>query len=242
MFVFFAICERYGSHGECTICLYVRSFNSWTCVEFKSKWWELLYLILSSCACVSPHKWLEGWNFQLPLQFQKNLKQCIILTDLNQWRHVCPKQVHLPVIFITAFTAKISSFCSSVLVWPSWPVTLLETKSYSCCVGAFLKLWCSLCVNKYKHLSDQAATSSSPTSSSPPPPSSEKLSVKKFLEMLKGPEHVHESNRKMQRMLEEVLTKNMHLQNNLDQLSLEVVRLSKGPDNSACSWGYCSRT
>lgn len=89
--------------------------------------------------------------------------------------------------------------------------------------------------------SDQAATSSSsPTSSSPPsplppPPSSEKLSVKKFLEMLKGPEHVHESNRRMQRMLEEVLTKNMHLQNNLDQLSLEVVRLSKGPDNSACS-------
>lgn len=104
-----------------------------------------------------------------------------------------------------------------------------------------MKVWCSLCVNKYKHLSDQAATSSSsPTSSSPPsplppPPSSEKLSVKKFLEMLKGPEHVHESNRRMQRMLEEVLTKNMHLQNNLDQLSLEVVRLSKGPDNSACS-------
>jgi len=29
---------------------------------------ELLYLFCSSCACVSPHKWLEGSNFQLPVQ------------------------------------------------------------------------------------------------------------------------------------------------------------------------------
>lgn len=98
-----------------------------------------------------------------------------------------------------------------------------------------MKVRCSLYINTFKHLSDQGATSSSPTSSSPPPPSGEKLSVKKFLEMLKGPEHVHESNRRMQRMLEEVLIKNMHLQKNLEQLSLEVVRLSKGPDNNACS-------
>jgi hypothetical protein len=34
----------------------------------------------------------------------------------------------------------------------------------------------------------------------------------------------------------------MHLQTNLEQLSVEVVRLSKGTDNNVCTWGYCSRT
>jgi hypothetical protein len=59
--------------------------------------------------------------------------------------------------------------------------------------------------------------------------------MKKFVEKLKGDEHMHELNRRMQRMLEEMLTKNMHLQTNLEQLSLEVVRLSKGTDNNVCT-------
>jgi len=83
------------------------------------------------------------------------------------------------------------------------------------------------------YLSDPVATSSS--SPPPPPPSVERLSMKKFVEMLKGDEHVHESNRRMQRMLEEMLTKNMHLQTDLEQLSLEVVRLSKGTGNKTCT-------
>jgi hypothetical protein len=59
--------------------------------------------------------------------------------------------------------------------------------------------------------------------------------MKKFFEMWKGDEHVLESKRRMQRMLEEMLTKNMQLQTDLEQLSLEVVRLSKGTDNSKCT-------
>lgn len=76
---------------------------------------------------------------------------------------------------------------------------------------------------------------SGPVATSSPPPSNERLSMKKFVEKLKGDEHIHESNRRMQRMLEEMLTKNMHLQTNLEQLSLEVVRLSKEADHNMCT-------
>jgi hypothetical protein len=79
-----------------------------------------------------------------------------------------------------------------------------------------------------KHFSGPVATSSSS-------PSNERLSVKKFVEKLKGDEHIHESNQRMQRMVEEMLTKNMHLQTSLEQLSQEVVRLSKGTDRSMCT-------
>jgi hypothetical protein len=83
---------------------------------------------------------------------------------------------------------------------------------------------------QYIHFfSDPVAASSSSS------PSSERLSMKKFFEMWKGDEHVHESKRRMQRMLEEMLTKNMQLQTDLEQLSLEVVRLSKGTDNNKCT-------
>ncbi|PSN47886.1 GRIP1-associated protein 1 [Blattella germanica] len=72
---------------------------------------------------------------------------------------------------------------------------------------------------------------SDPVATSTSSPSTDRLSMKKFVEMLKGDEHVHESNRRMQRMLEETLTKNMHLQSDLEQLSREVARLSiKHPD------------
>ncbi|KAJ9579095.1 hypothetical protein L9F63_024801 [Diploptera punctata] len=60
--------------------------------------------------------------------------------------------------------------------------------------------------------------------------SNERLSMKKFVEMFKGDEQIQESNRRMQRMLEEMLIKNMHLQTDLEQMSREVVRLSKGTD------------
>lgn len=86
-----------------------------------------------------------------------------------------------------------------------------------------------------KHFSGPLATSTSSSSSSTSSPSNERLSMKKFVEKLKGDEHIHESNRRMQRMLEEMLTKNMHLQTNLEQLSLEVVRLSKGTDSNVCT-------
>lgn len=84
-----------------------------------------------------------------------------------------------------------------------------------------------------KHFSGPVATSTSSSSSSSP--TNERLSMKKFVEKLKGDEHIHESNRRMQRMLEEMLTKNMHLQTNLEQLSLEVVRLSKGTGGNVCT-------
>ncbi|XP_054624016.1 GRIP1-associated protein 1 isoform X3 [Dunckerocampus dactyliophorus] len=53
-----------------------------------------------------------------------------------------------------------------------------------------------------------------------------------------GDENVREMNKKLQNMLEEQLTKNMHLQKDLEVLSQELVRLSKepGPDgSSSCS-------
>ncbi|XP_061745255.1 GRIP1-associated protein 1 isoform X3 [Nerophis ophidion] len=53
-----------------------------------------------------------------------------------------------------------------------------------------------------------------------------------------GDENLREMNKKLQNMLEEQLTKNMHLQKDLEVLSQELVRLSKepGPDgSSSCS-------
>ncbi|GAB1610281.1 GRIP1-associated protein 1-like, partial [Argonauta hians] len=56
----------------------------------------------------------------------------------------------------------------------------------------------------------------------------EKSSLKKVLELVnRGDVNMKEMNRKLQRMLEETLTKNMHLQKDLETLSQEVVRLSK---------------
>ncbi|XP_029635246.1 GRIP1-associated protein 1 [Octopus sinensis] len=58
----------------------------------------------------------------------------------------------------------------------------------------------------------------------------EKSSLKKVLELVnRGDVNMKEMNRKLQRMLEETLTKNMHLQKDLETLSQEVVRLSKAP-------------
>ncbi|XP_060788381.1 GRIP1-associated protein 1 isoform X2 [Neoarius graeffei] len=45
-----------------------------------------------------------------------------------------------------------------------------------------------------------------------------------------GDENLREMNKKLQNMLEEQLTKNMHLQKDLEWLSQEIVRLSKGTD------------
>ncbi|MCJ8734722.1 hypothetical protein PDJAM_G00238650 [Pangasius djambal] len=45
-----------------------------------------------------------------------------------------------------------------------------------------------------------------------------------------GDENLREMNKKLQNMLEEQLTKNMHLQKDLELLSQEIVRLSKGTD------------
>ncbi|KAL8611201.1 hypothetical protein ACOMHN_013632 [Nucella lapillus] len=55
--------------------------------------------------------------------------------------------------------------------------------------------------------------------------------LKKVVELVKSGDHgeLHDMNRKLQLMLEETLTKNMHLQQNLEMMSQEVVRLSKLP-------------
>ncbi|MCI4380609.1 hypothetical protein PGIGA_G00241990 [Pangasianodon gigas] len=45
-----------------------------------------------------------------------------------------------------------------------------------------------------------------------------------------GDENLREMNKKLQNMLEEQLTKNMHLQKDLELLSQEIVRMSKGAD------------
>ena len=62
--------------------------------------------------------------------------------------------------------------------------------------------------------------------------------VRKVMDLLVHPDQVDaqqkEEIQRMQRMLEETLTKNMHLQENLEHLSQEVVRLSKlvpGPNS-----------
>ena len=66
---------------------------------------------------------------------------------------------------------------------------------------------------------------------------SDKLTVKRVVDFIKdkGDENMREINRKVQRMLEETLTKNMHLQENLDSLSQEVQRLNTIIDNSKLS-------
>ena len=55
--------------------------------------------------------------------------------------------------------------------------------------------------------------------------------VRKVMDLLVHPDQVDaqkkEELHRMQRMLEETLTKNMHLQKDLEHLSQEVVRLSK---------------
>jgi hypothetical protein len=55
----------------------------------------------------------------------------------------------------------------------------------------------------------------------------DKLTVKRVVDFMKnrGDENMKEINRKLQRMLEEILTKNMHLQQNLETISDELVRL-----------------
>lgn len=57
----------------------------------------------------------------------------------------------------------------------------------------------------------------------------DKLSIKRIVDFIKdrGDENLKEINRRMQRMLEETLTKNMHLQKDIETLSNEVSRLSK---------------
>ncbi|XP_060083093.1 GRIP1-associated protein 1-like [Ylistrum balloti] len=57
----------------------------------------------------------------------------------------------------------------------------------------------------------------------------DKLTLKKVLDLVNKSDEqgLKEMNRKLQRMLEETLTKNMHLQKDLEMLSEEVVRLSK---------------
>ena len=56
-----------------------------------------------------------------------------------------------------------------------------------------------------------------------------KLTVKRVVDFIKdkGDENLREINRKIQRMLEETLTKNMHLQQNLETISNELFHLKK---------------
>ncbi|KFM80948.1 GRIP1-associated protein 1, partial [Stegodyphus mimosarum] len=62
----------------------------------------------------------------------------------------------------------------------------------------------------------------------------DKLTIKRIVDFIKdrGDENLRETNRRMQRMLEETLTKNMHLQKDIETLSNEVSRLSKLVDPS----------
>lgn len=61
----------------------------------------------------------------------------------------------------------------------------------------------------------------------------DKLTIKRIVDFIKdrGDENLREINRRMQRMLEETLTKNMHLQKDIETLSNEVSRLSKLVDS-----------
>jgi chaperonin cofactor prefoldin len=60
----------------------------------------------------------------------------------------------------------------------------------------------------------------------------DKLTVKRVVDFIKdrGDENLKEINRKLQRMLEETLTKNMHLHKDLERLSTQVDRLSTQVD------------
>ncbi|XP_077487643.1 GRIP1-associated protein 1-like [Amblyomma americanum] len=66
-----------------------------------------------------------------------------------------------------------------------------------------------------------------PVSGSHHPSSTEKLTVKRLVDFIKdkGDENLKEINRRMQRMLEETLTKNMHLQKDLEVISQELHKL-----------------
>ncbi|CAC5366976.1 unnamed protein product [Mytilus coruscus] len=61
------------------------------------------------------------------------------------------------------------------------------------------------------------------------PPQDDKLTLKKVLDLVNktDEQNLKDMNKKLQRMLEETLTKNMCLEQNLEAMSLEVVRLSK---------------
>ncbi|XP_038067365.1 GRIP1-associated protein 1-like [Patiria miniata] len=72
-----------------------------------------------------------------------------------------------------------------------------------------------------------------PTKSQATPETSKKVAFKKVMDFVKGEDgsqasnNQREMNQKLQVMLEETLTKNMHLQQDIQMLSEEVVRLSK---------------
>lgn len=61
------------------------------------------------------------------------------------------------------------------------------------------------------------------------PVQEDKLTLKKVIDLVNkhDDQNLKEMNRKLQNVLEETLTKNMHLQENLEMMSQEVVRLSK---------------
>ncbi|XP_062614719.1 GRIP1-associated protein 1-like [Saccostrea cucullata] len=66
------------------------------------------------------------------------------------------------------------------------------------------------------------------------PVQEDKLTLKKVIDLVNKHEdqNLKEMNRKLQNMLEETLTKNMHLQENLEMMSQEIVRLSKTQSNN----------
>ncbi|XP_071784122.1 GRIP1-associated protein 1-like isoform X2 [Asterias amurensis] len=72
-----------------------------------------------------------------------------------------------------------------------------------------------------------------PMKPAPPPETAKKVAFKKMMDFVKGDDNSQvannqrEMNQKLQIMLEETLTKNMHLQQDIEMLSGEVVRLSK---------------
>nr|XP_022300217.1 GRIP1-associated protein 1-like [Crassostrea virginica] len=69
------------------------------------------------------------------------------------------------------------------------------------------------------------------------PVQEDKLTLKKVIDLVNKHEdqNLKEMNRKLQNMLEETLTKNMHLQENLEMMSQEIVRLSKLQPDSRSS-------
>lgn len=53
-----------------------------------------------------------------------------------------------------------------------------------------------------------------------------------------GDDNLREMNKKLQNMLEEQLTKNMHLQKDLEVLSQELMRVSKDSSSSTSGWVF----
>ena len=102
--------------------------------------------------------------------------------------------------------------------------------------GLIIEFYC-MGEQRSRTASQSSASSSQPSSSSSAHhagnhsvlQSREKMTVRKVVDFIKdrGDENLKEINRKLQRMLEETLTKNMFLQKDLEHLSNEVVRLSK---------------